>query len=160
MTTILLTRDEDGKITGLGEKMKRAWARVSALIKGLQQGETIRMTVIVPRNGKFHRLHFSMLGALFDAQEQFEDMDKMRMYLTVGAGHCDLIPGPNGRMVAIPKSISYETLDDVDFSEVHEATKTFMRSERCLSFFWPHLSPADAAEMIEGIIRPYEDGRR
>lgn len=159
MTTILLTRGDDGKITGIGEKMARAWKVACAVIKGLKRGDTIKVSVTVPRNSKFHRLHFAMLGALFDAQEQFEDMGKMRMYLTVGAGHCDLIPGPAGRMVAIPKSISYESLEEIEFGEVHKATKAFMRSERCLSFFWPHLTPAEAGEMIEGIIGPFEDGR-
>src|SRR3546814_10317190 len=53
---------------------------------------TIRFEHRFPRSPKFHRLHFAMLGAIFDNQEQFPTLDDLRYWLEVGAGHCNFVP--------------------------------------------------------------------
>ena len=157
MTTITVTRDDTGKLAGLGEKCRRAYERMKKQLKELQQGEVVIFDYRFPRNGKFHRLHFLMLNAIFDAQEQFAELKPLRYWLTVGAGDCDFYPGPNGRMVAIPRSINYDSMDDEDFKDHHNRVKAFLRSERCTSFLWPHLSPQQQSEMAESILMQFED---
>lgn len=159
MTTITVTKDETGKLVGLGDKDRKAYARFKRVIEDLQPGEMFTLQTWFPRDGWRHRKHFSMLAGMFDAQEQFDDPDKFRMWVQVGAGWCDFVPGPTGRMVAIPKSIAYDKIDDADFTEHHEAVKRFFRSDRAQSFLWPHLTPMQASEMVESIIRPFEEAR-
>src|SRR5688500_13899293 len=107
MTTITVTRDENGKLGGFTEKDKRSYGRFKKAMEELQVGELMTVTVWFPRNSRFHRLHFALVKALLESQEQFDDIDPLRKWLCVGAGHAVFMPGPNGRMVAIPKSISF-----------------------------------------------------
>jgi len=158
VTTITVTINDEGKPVGLTPKDQRAWARFCKTMKGAEPGEVFSLDYWFPRSGSFHRLHMKMMAVLFESQEQFDDPDKFRKWMETGAGYCDIVPGPNGRMVAIPKSISYKSLDDEGMREVHEAIKAFARSERFSDFLWPHLSADQQAEMVESIIRPFERG--
>ncbi|MCA3109850.1 MAG: DUF1367 family protein [Rhodocyclaceae bacterium] len=156
MSEILLTRDDTGKVTGLTEADQRAWSRFRKMLADLVPGECVRLAFWLPRSPKFHRRHFAIIGALFDAQEQFDDREQFRMWLQVGAGHCDFVPGPAGRMVALPKSIAWHKLDDAEFAAHHESVIGFVRSDRCTAFLWGHLQPADQLLMVETILAGFE----
>lgn len=156
MTTITVTRDDTGKIVGMGEKDKTAYARFLKRLKGLEPGELFTIDFWFPRNPKLHGLHFAMLTALFDRQEQFADPDQLRMWVQVGAGHCEFVPGPTGRMVAIPKSISWKSIDDADFSEHHNKVKDFLRTEHARRFLWPQMSDDETAGMVDELLAEFE----
>ena len=156
MPAVQITKDNRGKIAGFGRKGERAYGRFLAAVKNLEYGEMLAFSYKIPRSPKFHKLHFVMLAALFEAQEQFADDYQFRKWSEVGAGHCDFVPGPTGRMVALAKSVDYESLDDVEFSEMHEAVKAFFRSPHAWHFLWPHLSEAEGSEMVETILREFE----
>ena len=156
MSTVILTRNDQGKIEGLGEKGARAWGKFQKKIKEMDCGETLSFTFKFPRSPRFHKFHFAMLGQLFDAQEQFDDEDVMRKWSEIGAGYCIMVPGPNGRMCAMPDSIAYERLDDEEFRVVHNKVKAFLRSARAQSFLWAHLKPSEASNMVEGILAGFD----
>jgi hypothetical protein len=156
MTTITVMRGEDGKLAGFTERDKRAYARFRKEIEELQPGELFEIKHWFPRNPKLHKLHFAVVKALFDAQEQFSDMDDLRKWLYVGAGYADFLPGPKGRMVAIPKSIAFNRIDDAEFSELHGKVQDFVRSAHCQRFLWSHLDENQAAEMAEGVLSQFE----
>jgi hypothetical protein len=156
MPSVLITLDDRGKLAGFGEKGERAYGRFLAAVKKLEQGELLSFTYKVPRSPRFHKLHFVMLAALFEAQEQFADDYQFRKWSEVGAGHVDWVPGPTGKMVALPRSIDYESLDDAEFSEMHEAVKTFFRSTHATRFLWPHMDDPCSAEMIESVLVQFE----
>lgn len=156
MTTITVVKDDRGRLIGLGEKDKRAYSRFKKMLDGLGQGELFTLDYWFPREGWKHRKHFAMLTAIFDAQEQFADPEQMRMWLQVGAGHCEFVPGPTGKAVAIPKSISYSQMDDAEFDVHHEKVKDFLRSEHAQRFLWPHLTPEQTWQTIETILGDFE----
>lgn len=156
MSAITVTKDETGKLRGFTEKDQRAYARFKKRIDGLEIGELFTLDTWFPRNGKFHRKHFAMLAAIYDAQEQFETSEKLRMWLEVGAGHCDFVPGPKGRMVAIPKSISYNAIDDAEFDDHHRKVKDFLRGEHARGYLWPHLRPEQTYDMVETLLAEFE----
>lgn len=151
MPTVTLISTPDGKLAGLTAKDDSAYQRFIARIRALG-GSCITFSWKEPRSGRYHRRHFAMLAALFEAQEQFADADQFRKWLEVGAGFCDFVPGPKGRMVALPKSISYDRLDQVEFEEVHGAVMSFIYSEHCRRFLWPHLSDGESWDMIESAL--------
>jgi hypothetical protein len=155
MTTVILTKNDQGKLEGLGERSGRAWAKFRKTMEAMEIGETLSFTFKFPRSPRFHRFHFAMLAALFEAQEQFDDADVFRKWAEVGAGFCRLVPGPNGRMCALPDSIAYERLDDEEFRDVHEKVKAFMQSRRAQQFLYPHLSEQDAAAMIDVVMEGF-----
>lgn len=159
MSAVTLWKGQDGKLEGFDEKGKRLYARFLKRITELEPGQTIGFTYKVPRSPKFHRLHFAMLKELFDNQEQFNDPHQFRKWLEVGAGHCDFVPGPKGRMVALPRSIDWESLDDEQFSDVHEGVKTFLRTEHAVRFLWPEADPAQSLRGVEAILGGFEGGQ-
>lgn len=156
MTTITLTINEQRKPEGFKDKDKRAYARFKKMLSEAEPGEILSVAFWFPRNGKFHRLHMAMIAQLFDAQEQFEDDEQFRKWLEVGAGYCTWAPGPSGKAVPIPKSISYKSLDDEGMRDVHEKVKAFIRSPHAQNFLWPHLSGQQQTEMVELVLQGFE----
>ena len=156
MTTINVTRDNTNKLVGVGEKDKKAYAAFKKRIEEIEHGEIFTLSYWFPRNAKFHGLHFAMLSAIFDAQEQFADPDQLRSWLQVGAGHCEFYPGPKGKMVAVPKSIAHHKMDDQEFSAHHEAVKDFMLTQYAKQFLWPHLSQAEQDTMVDTILSQFQ----
>lgn len=156
MSQVVIVKTDAGKLEGFGEKGRRAYAKWQSKVKAMEIGETLEFTWKSPRSPKFHRMFFGMLGALFDQQEQFADVDQLRAWLTVGAGYCEFVPGPKGRMVALPKSIAWVAMDDSDFRELVDAVWAFLRTAHAQNFLWPHLDSARTSEMVEAVLIGYE----
>lgn len=155
MSTVVVYKDESGKLAGFGDKGGRAWLRFQQAVRELEVGETLDFEWRKPRSPKFHRLFFVMLHDLFDRQEQFADVDQLRAWLIVGAGCCDFVPGPTGRMVALPRSIAWAKMDDSEFSELVASVWTFLRTEHAQRFLWPHLDPNEADAAINTMLAEY-----
>lgn len=149
MSVVVLTRGDDGKLQGMGEKGVRAWAKFRARVDGLAVGETLHFEWREPRSQAHHRLFFAKVHALADRQEQFEDADRLRQWLTVGAGFCDFVPGPTGRMVALPQSIAWHALDEVEFGDLHAKVTEFLWSEHSRRFLWPMLTAEQSYELMQ-----------
>lgn len=156
VSKVVLHLDPRGKLAGIDEKNERAYSRFRTRIEKLRPGETLSFEFRIPRSPRFHRLHFAMLHAIFECQEVYDDPEHMRKWLEVGAGHCDILPGPNGTPVAIPRSIAYEALDDTEFHGVHESIKAFLRSPRAYRYLWPHLTDERGETMAEAILTEFE----
>lgn len=156
MAVVEVVKNEQGKLEGLGEKGGRAWRRFRKLIDDLGAGEILHFEWWEPRSPGFHKRHFVLLHAVFDQQDQFIDFDAFRMWTQVGAGYCDLMPGPAGRVVAIPRSLKYHKLDEVEFREVHRQVVDFLRGEHAAFFLWPHLSSRHRIDMIEGLLAQFD----
>lgn len=160
MTTIAITRDQNGKIVGAGIKDQAAYAKLKKALAELAQGEVFFIDVSFSRSRKEEGFFFLMLAAVHDAQDFFEDKEALRAWLLIGAGWCIYIMGPNGQTVAFPKSIARHSADGSDFTEVHNKVTKFLRSLYATRTLWPMLSDQDASEMIEGILRRVEDDRK
>lgn len=158
MTTICVVKDDRGELDGLTDQDRRAWRRFTKKTKELEIGEFFSFDHWFPRNAALHKLHFKVVGTLFDAQEQFADPDALRGWLYVGAGYCDFLPGPTGRMVAIPKSVKWSKIDDADFEALHRKVVDFVRSEHARGFLWPHLDEAKTYETVEILLQEFERG--
>lgn len=151
MPTVSLVLGNTGKPEGATDKDARAYAKFVARIRTLGDS-CIQFSWKEPRSGAYHRRHFAMLHALFSTQDQFSDEDQFRKWLEVGAGFCDFVPGPKGRMVAIPKSIAWDKLDQAEFEPLHDGVFGFARSEHARRFLWGHLSDQESWEMVEAAL--------
>lgn len=156
MADIVLTKDETGRLAGLNDVDDKRWRKFLSRLKSLTVGDTLCASFKIPRSRAFHRRHFAILAAVFKSQDQFVDPDKLREWLQVGAGFCDILPGPNGNPVAISRSIAWHNLEEADFAVHHAAVIDFMRSPRCTRFLWPHLDDRQQTEMIESIIAEFD----
>ncbi|HCJ50838.1 MAG TPA: hypothetical protein DHV67_03135 [Gallionella sp.] len=148
MPTVNLHRGDDGKLSGISERDQRAYAKFRKRLESLGD-ESIVFSWVEPRSGPYHRRFFAMVGQLFDMQEQFQDEEDLLCWLKVGAGHCDLVPGPHGKPVALPKSIKWAKLDQAEFEPVARSIWAFARSLHASRFLWPHLTDQQGASAIE-----------
>lgn len=155
MADVIVTKNEQGKLEGMGEKGQRAYARFLAAVHKMGVGDTLRFSFWLPRSIGFHRRHFSILNKVFNHQEQFLEEEAFRMWVQVGAGFCDIVPGPKGKPVAIPKSIAFDKLEDADFAEHHAACIMFLRSIHATRFLWPWLSDVDADAMMDSLLNEF-----
>lgn len=155
MAECIVVKGEDGKLEGLGHKGGRQFLRFQHAVRKMEPGDTLRFSYKLPRSPAFHRRHFAILNRVFEQQEQFDNDEKFREWLQVGAGFCDLLPGPKGKPVAVSRSIAWEALDDADFAEHHAAVIAFMRSTHCTRFLWPLWSDVDADQFINNVLAEF-----
>jgi hypothetical protein len=148
----VITKDENGILVGLGEKGGRQYAKWKRTVSDLKPGETLHFSFRLPRSLPHHALFFGKLGALMDMQEQFDDDEELRKWLTVGAGYCKFVPGPNGRMVALPLSIAFHNLDEADFSELHSKVDAFLWTDHARRFLWGHLTNQQTYDMVDQLM--------
>jgi hypothetical protein len=155
MSEVIVVKGEDGKLAGLGEKGGRAWDKFLKRVASLAVGETLQFAWNEPRSPQHHRMFFSKLHALADRQEAFDDETKLRHWMTVGAGYCDLLPGPDGQLVAIPQSIAFHKLDEVEFGHLHAQVDQFLWSPHAQAFLWPGLSASSAYEAVDALMTEF-----
>lgn len=155
MPTFRLTKDIDGKLCGVDEKSNRAYARFVARLQGLTARDSLGVSWTEPRSGPYHRRHFVMLSALFQAQERFTDSEVFRKWGEMEAGYCDTVPGKDGPQ-KIPRSINYDAMDQMEFETLHNAVFAFYRTEYALMVLYPHLTWQQAYDMVDAVLREFE----
>ena len=149
MSAVTVVKIENGKLSGFGEKGERAWARFQKTVSNLALGETLAFEWFEPRSPSHHRLFFAKLGALLDRQEAFDSAHDLRLWLTVGAGYCDLRPGATGELIAIPQSIAFHRLDEADFCDLHGRVDAFLWQPHARAYLWPALTDQQSFDAVQ-----------
>ena len=145
-----------GVFDGWNQSDKRGWRKIWKRLMSLEPGEFAVIEFVIPRSGPYHRRHFAILNAIFDAQERFDDLDRMRDWLSIGAGHVDWVPGAKGGIVPLPKSISFAKADQAEFEEYHRKVMAFLRGPHAAPFLWRHLGN-DAHWMMDSILGGFNE---
>lgn len=104
----LVSSDEEGK-----QAMKR-W----------KVGETLKCTVKKPRCYRNHKRYFALLNLTFENQDRYTSFEHFRKAVQIAAGHVDELVTLDGELVLIPKSIAYDSLDEMEFTKVFGQTMT------------------------------------
>lgn len=172
MADITLVRQEDTELTaaekeaarrvvfgvvdGLGERGRKQWRRFWNGLMRLEPGEMVEIVTRQARSGPFHRRHFAMEQALFEAQERFEHFDQFIYWIKVGAGWVTWAAGPAGGVVPIPRSVSYASADQEDFEDFHHRVVMFLRGTHAARYLWPHLKDK-ADEMMDEILKGFQE---
>lgn len=149
VSSLVVYRDETGKLAGFGERGRRAWLKFQKRVRELEVGETLNFSYQLPRSPQHHAFFFLKLAALFERQERFQDQDRLLDWLKVGAGHVDLLPGRDGLMVAIPRSIAWHKLEEQEFIEFCRALNDFLWTPYAQAALWPHLNDEQRYQCIE-----------
>lgn len=87
-------------------------------------GEVYRSEIIKPRSYRHHKLIFALLNLTYANQEQYDDFEMFRKAVAVAAGHVDELVTVDGEIIRLPKSINYDTLDEIEFTKVSGAMMT------------------------------------
>ena len=139
MSALVVFKNDCGKLEGWGEKGRRAWQKFTKIVSELEVGETLAFEYKLPRSPQHHKFFFAKRASLFERQETFDDIERMTEWLKVGSGFCDLLPGRDGVLCAIPKSIAWHNLDEQGFIEFSRSMNDFLRTEHAQAVLWPHL---------------------
>jgi len=89
-------------------------------------GREVMAKISQPRNIAFHRKFFALLAAARMMADTEYNAEQFRAYVTAGAGYCDFITDDEGGTVAIPKSISFGSMDETEFERLYQDTLTFI----------------------------------
>lgn len=143
-------------LSGATDKDTRAWTRFVRALDVAAQGEFFQLKIQRQRDGVFHRKHMGLISKIFKAQERVEDFEAFRLWLKVGSGFVDWMPGPKGGVFPVPKSINFNTCSEDDMREFHERVVEFLRKPHAQHYLFPHASPQAAEEGIEAILQQYE----
>lgn len=149
MPSITVFKGKNGKLAGFGEKGSRAYAKFRRTLADLESGQTLTFSFKIPRSPVHHRYFFWKLGGLFKRQEKFTDDKWLREWLTMGAGFCDMMPGADGVLMMMPRSLNFDDMDEAEFVELHRQINDFMWTERAQAFLWPHLTPARRHDVVQ-----------
>jgi hypothetical protein len=156
MTAIVITKNSQGKLEGIDEKGQRAYLKWRRLVTDLEPGQTLTFTYRMPRSPAHHRFFFQKLQTLLERTESFDDLDKLRYWMVMGAGYCDFVPGIDGKPNAIPRSLDFAQMDEAEFSELHRQIDNFLWTYRAQATLWPHLDEEARYRSVEDFLRGFE----
>lgn len=91
--------------------------------KALKIGQRVRATVKIPRSGRHHNLIFALLSLSYQNlpekySELWRSFDHFRKAIALEAGHVEVIKRRDGEIVEIPGSLSFDALDEKEFTKV------------------------------------------
>lgn len=147
MPEITLTLGQDGRLCGLTNEDEAHLRRWHRRLESLRPGQNITFSWSEPRSGVFHRRHFAVLNEIYDNQEIFTSRKEFREWTERGARHV-MVLEHGGVEYEIAKSISYDSLDDAEFLELHQRVKAFLLSHKALRKLWPHAEVGNAYQAV------------
>jgi len=88
------------------------------IIKGMKQGQAIKLKYTFPRNYENHKRFFVFVQTTFDMQDHFDNPKHYRKWLIMKSGHYSIIVAPNGFQIFDADSIRFDKLDEMSFRKV------------------------------------------
>jgi hypothetical protein len=113
-------------------------------MNSLSVGELFFVRPQRPRNPKHHRLAFAMFQFVLDATDRFANVEQLLLWLKLQTGHYQEHITENGEMVFVPKSISFASMPEDQFTDWHAKALEAIRRE-----LLPTMSDADMAAALE-----------
>lgn len=87
-------------------------------------GEIYRADIVKPRSYQHHKLCMALLTLTYQNQERYTSFDMFRKAVALEAGHVNEIIKLDGEVVLEPGSLSYDALDEVEFTRVMASMMT------------------------------------
>lgn len=94
------------------------------LARKYKTGEVYRADVVKPRSYQHHKLCMALLTLTYQNQERYTNFDMFRKAVALEAGHVNEIIKLDGEVVLEPGSLSYDALDEVEFTRVMASMMT------------------------------------
>lgn len=112
-----------------------------AVISRWPMGQGVSAEVKRERNLAHHRKFFALVSTVAAYSEVFDTTEKALVAIKLAAGHCEFLPDPRtGELVAVPKSISFDAMDEDAFSQFES---------RAIDGILTHILPAMDRQSLE-----------
>lgn len=89
------------------------------VFKKVRRDTDLLIDIKQPRNYKFHKKFFALVNMVFENQDRYTSIDRLREDLTIEAGfyeeHVDFV----GEVKTTAKSISFASMDEIEFSVLY-----------------------------------------
>lgn len=99
----------------------------------LKIGEVYEVDIKLKRNYQFHKMYFALINCAWEYQNEkrqahFKNsVEKFRKSVELAAGHCEIFWDiKNKREIEQVKSISFDKMDNAEFSDLYERVKTVL----------------------------------
>ncbi len=89
-----------------------------AAIDKIGQCEIIKVIFRKSRNYENHKRFFAFLNTTFDMQENFDNLEHYRRWLTMKAGRYSTCVAPNGATMFFAESIAFDEIDEDEFRKL------------------------------------------
>lgn len=140
-------------VRGVDGDNDKEWRRLVRDLFNAVPGEGFQLYRAESRDTAYHRRHRAVLGALFEQQELYTDVDVMHDWLKVKCWHVDWKDGK-----PTPASTSFEDCSEGRMRKFGRKLDKLLHEPWVQRRFWPHLKPAQRQEMVELVLRnPKED---
>jgi hypothetical protein len=93
--------------------------------KSSPAGQEVSVKINRPRNLRFHKKYFALLGTALAMIDEDYTPEQFRAVCTAGCGYGEFIGSDKG-MIFVPKSISFAAMDDTIFERLYQDTITFI----------------------------------
>ena len=101
-----------------------------------------------PRNYKFHRKFFALLSVVFDMQERYSNINDLRVEMELRAGSYDEHITIKGKIIYIPKSISFAKMTQQEFEKLYSKC-----IDVALQYFCKNLKRDELENVINAILK-------
>jgi hypothetical protein len=116
MSRLYLKKDLSGFVPA-DEPSQQVWAKFKV-------GEVYRSDLVKPRSYQHHKQAFALLNLVYENQDRYGNFDDFRKAVAMAAGHTQELITIHGEIIRLLKSLSYDALDEVEFSRVFAAMMT------------------------------------
>lgn len=92
--------------------------------KKYKLGEVYRADCVKPRSYAHHKLIMALLNLTYENQERYTSFEVFRKAVAFAAGHVIEYPSLDGEVIREADSLSYDRLDEIEFTQVASAMMT------------------------------------
>ena len=96
----------------------------SDIARKYKVGEIYRADIVKPRSYAHHKLCMALLTLTYQNQERYGNFDDFRKAVAMAAGHSREYVGIDGEIWREAGSLSYDALDEVEFTRVMASMMT------------------------------------
>ena len=90
------------------------------IYKRVGLGEYVQMDYKPARNYNFHKKFFSMVQHVFENQERYETLEDLLIEIKLKSGHYQEHLTTKGKIIYVPKSISFDNMDELKFQAFYD----------------------------------------
>ena len=142
MATTIHMVNHLGALRPAQEQDVEVWGRLK-----IAEREIIKVQISRSRNYRFHCKFFAMLGIILANQEHYQTTDELLNVCKLRIGHVDIVQTPQGEE-RWPKSISFASMDEPEFSAFYDRAVDWTLSEVIPGLQRQHLDQEVEAELV------------